>query len=188
MIWNSAYYWGIPAKVLHWLAAVLVAVLFIHGNVWLDDWDEHGAAGRGALTWHAAAGMTLALVMLLRMLWRFVNRTPMMPAATPDWEKRAAHLAHAALYAITFAVAVTGWLSTAAVTPPAQSYLLWLIEVPGPGWNGGKLIRELHELAADVLIAFAAAHALAALWHHFVKKDSVMRRMLLRGQVRQRQR
>lgn len=186
MIWNSAYYWGLPAKVLHWLAALLVLVLFVHGTIWLDDWDEAGAAGRGAIAWHAAAGMTLAAVMVARMLWRFVNRTPMMPAATPDWEKKAAHLAHAALYAVTFAVALTGWLSTAAVIPVVPSYLFWLIAVPAPAFDGGKLIRELHELAADMLIALAAAHALAALWHHYVKKDSVLRRMMMRGQVRRR--
>lgn len=186
MIWNSAYYWGIPAKALHWLAALLVLVLFVHGNIWLDDWDEAGVAGRGALAWHAAAGMTLAAVMIARMLWRFVNRTPMMPAATPDWEKRAAHAAHAALYAVTFAVAMTGWLSTAAVHPAVPSSLFWLIPIPAPGLDGGKLIRELHELAADMLIALAAAHVLAALWHHYIKKDSVLRRMLLRGRVRSR--
>ncbi|MDX2276981.1 MAG: cytochrome b/b6 domain-containing protein [Hyphomonadaceae bacterium] len=186
MIWNSAYYWGIPAKVLHWVAAILVAVLFVHGNIWLDDWDERGLAGRGALAWHAAAGMTLAVVMLGRLLWRFVNRTPMMPAATPDWEKRAAHWAHAALYAVTFVVALTGWLSTAAVRPPMPSRVLWLFEIAAPAFDGGKLVRELHELAADMLIVLAAAHALAALWHHFVKRDSVLRRMLMRGRVRQR--
>ncbi len=186
MIWNSAYYWGIPAKVLHWLAAILVLVLFVHGNIWLDDWDEAGAAGRGALSWHAAAGMTLAAVMIARMLWRFVNRTPMMPAATPDWEKRSAHLAHAALYALTFVVALTGWLATGAVKPPVVSQVFWLIPVPAAGLDGGKLIREVHELAADMLIALAAAHALAALWHHYVKGDSILRRMLLRGRVRSR--
>lgn len=186
MIWNSAYYWGVPAKILHWVAAVLVALLFVHGHVWLDDWDERGTAGRGALVWHAAAGMTLAAVMLGRMLWRLVNRTPMMPAATPYWEKRAAHVAHAALYGLTFAVAATGWLAAGAVTPQVVSRVLWLVAVPPPGFDGGKLVRELHELLADMLVALAAAHALAALWHHFVRKDSVLRRMLLRGRVRSR--
>ncbi len=188
MIWNSAYYWGIPAKVLHWVAAALVLVLFVHGTIWLDDWDEAGEAGRGALAWHAAAGMSLAAVMIARMSWRFVNRTPMMPAATPDWEKRAAHFAHAALYLVTFAVALTGWLSASAVQPAVPSYLFWLIAIPAPGVDGGRLTRDVHELAADMLVALAAAHALAALWHHYVKRDSVLRRMLLRGQMRQRQR
>ena len=147
---------------------------------------QAGAAGRAALTWHAAAGMTLAAVMIARMIWRIVNRTPMMPAATPDWERKAAHLVHIALYAVTFTVALTGWLSTAAVHPTVPSSLFWLVPLPAPAFDGGKLVREVHELVADMLVALAAAHALAALWHHYVKKDSVMRRMLMRGQVRRR--
>jgi cytochrome b561 len=186
MIWNTAYYWGIPAKLLHWVAAALVAVLFIHGTVWLDNWEEKSAPGRGALVWHAAAGMTLAAVMLGRLLWRFVNKTPMMPASSPPWEKRGAVLGHGALYVLTFLVTISGWLSTGAVRPQVSSSLFWLVAVPPPAIDGGKLVRELHELAADMLIAFAAAHVLAALWHHFVRRDSVLRRMLLRGRVRNR--
>lgn len=186
MIWNSAYYWGIPARALHWAAALLVAVLFIHGSLWLEDWDDAGEAGRGALAWHASAGITLIAVMLVRLVWRLFNRTPMMPAVTPDWEKRVAHLAHAGLYAVTFVAALTGWLATGGIEPPLRSQLFWLLDVPPPGWSGGEIVRELHELSVNLLVALAAAHAVAALWHHFVMQDSILRRMLLRGQVRRR--
>ncbi|MBA4174623.1 MAG: cytochrome b [Hyphomicrobium sp.] len=190
MIWNSGYYWGIPARILHWLAAFVLVIVYLHGSIVLDDWDEHGGSGRGALLWHAAAGATLGAVMLLRLLWRGVNKTPMLPAATSDWERRAAHLTHVSLYALTFVAVLTGWLLADGLKPPVEVKLLWSIPVPVSGlhlgWSARKLIKGLHELSAQLVMALAAAHAVAALWHHFIKRDSVMRRMLLRGRQRNR--
>lgn len=191
MIFNSAYYWGIPARILHWLAAVLLLVVFVHGSFVLDDWDEMGHSGRAALAWHAAGGITLGAVMVLRLLWRFANRTPMMPAATSVWERRVAHLAHGALYVLTVLAVLSGWMLAGGVSPPVEVRLFGLVPVPvlmGPA--GGRWVNAvlagLHEGIAVLLVALAGVHALAALWHHFVLGDSVLRRMLLRGRVRHR--
>lgn len=181
MIWNSAYYWGIPAKILHWVAAVLLVAIYADGVLVLEDWRTRGGAGHGALAWHAAAGLSLAAFMLARLLWRVLNRTPMMPAATPEWERMAARAAHSALYAATFLVALTGWLMTARIEPPLAPKLFWLLGLPAPAFVSGLDLARLHAVLAHLLMALAAAHALAALWHHFVKHDSVLRRMLLRG-------
>jgi len=186
MIWNSAYYWGIPAKILHWVAAVMVVVIYVDGVLLLDDWDEKGASGRALLAWHVAAGVTLAAVMLGRLLWRFVNKTPMMPAASPPWEKFAAHAAHAALYVVTLLVTLTGWLMTGGVKPPIEPLLFWLYPVPASSVSSTKLVAEVHEILAHLLVILAVAHAAAALWHHYVKRDSILKRMLMRGRVRNR--
>lgn len=186
MIWNSAYYWGIPAKILHWVAAVLIVVVYVDGVMLLDDWDEHGGRGRGFVEWHAAAGMTVAVVMLARLMWRLVNRTPMMPAQSPEWEKAAAHAAHAALYVVTLLVTLSGWFMAAGLTPPLVPSLLWLLPVPSPVAIKGEWLKEVHEILSNLLIVLAVGHALAALWHHYIKGDSVLRRMLLRGKVRNR--
>jgi cytochrome b561 len=186
MIWNSGYYWGVPAKILHWVAAILVVVIYVDGILWLDDWDERGASGRGAVAWHAAAGITLAVVMLGRLLWRFANKTPMMPASTPKWETFAAHSAHAALYVVTLLVTLTGWALTGGLKPPVEPLLFWLLPLPASALGPMKLVGKLHEVLAHLLMLLAGVHVLAALWHHFVKGDSVLRRMLLRGRNRRR--
>ncbi len=191
MIWNSAYYWGIPARILHWLAAVLLVVVYGDGLLFAEAAFDHGG-DRAAAAWHAAAGLTFAVLMLGRMFWRFGNVTPMLPAGTPLWGRLAAHGAQIGLYVLAFVVVLSGWIMAAGLHQPLEPHLFWIVPVPAPtalvGAVPHKFAEVAHEWLAHGLIALAVVHALAALWHHYVRHDSVMRRMLFRGKNRQRQR
>lgn len=192
MIYNTHYYWGLPAKLMHWIGAALILFLYFHGLWVADDGDPVvAAANRDQVFLHAATGATLGLLMLGRYLWRLANKIPMLPAKTPDWEKKVAGLAHVGLYVSTAITIIAGWLLAGARNPAVEVKLFGLLPIPTLAMGGDKAGVEtlalVHELSAHLLLAMVVLHVGAALWHHFVQKDSVLRRMWLRGQNRQRQ-
>jgi cytochrome b561 len=117
-------------------------------------------------------------------VWWLVNAVPADPAGTPEWQRRAARLAHWALYALIFGVAITGWALTGTMREPVAIALFGFIEVPqlvGPDSGTHELFEELHEILANVLIALVVVHVAAALYHHLVLRDGVLLRMLGRA-------
>jgi cytochrome b561 len=111
----------------------------------------------------------------------------MLPAATPGWEKVIVHFAHIGLYLVTFAAIFSGWLLAGALTPPLDVSIFGLVGLPTiDAGLSRKLVKEGHEILANLLMLMVVVHVAAALYHHFVRKDSVLRRMLLRGRNRQR--
>jgi len=70
--------WGWPAKALHWIGAVAILILLVHG--W---WMTHLTLRPDRIanyTWHSAIGFDVLAVMVLRLLWRWVNPTPAQPS------------------------------------------------------------------------------------------------------------
>ena len=113
-------------------------------------------------------------------------------SACRRWEKKLAGLAHVGLYAATFVTIVAGWLLAGAQQPAVEVKLFGFIPLPTLAGLQDKAARDLldnvHEVAAHFLMAMVVLHVIAALWHHFVQRDSVLKRMWLRGQNRQRTR
>jgi superoxide oxidase len=111
---------------------------------------------------------------LLRLLWRAVNPKPADPPGTPAWQARAAHVA---LYAATLAVPLSGILDRWARGRPFA--LFGLVPLPAPFTPPfGRFWGEAHEVLANLLLLVVAAHVAAALRHHLVLRDGVLRRML----------
>lgn len=192
MIFNTLFYWGTPAKLFHWAAAAMILFLYVHG-LWVGDEGDPAlaAANTYQIFLHAAVGVTLAVLMFGRFAWRLINKIPMLPAKTPELEKRLAGLAHIGLYLATAATIVAGWLLAGARNPAVNVKLLGLLPVPTVSLGSDKATIDLlvlvHKFSAHLLILIVAAHVVAALWHHFVQRDSVLQRMLLRGRNRTRQ-
>lgn len=189
VIFNTLYYWGTPAKLLHWVGAAMILFLYFHG-LWIGDAPPPSVPGEpasnaGQVFFHAAVGVTLGLLMAGRYLWRIANKIPMLPAKTPTWEKRLAALAHLGLYVATAIAIVSGWLLAGVRTPAVDVQLFGFIKVPTFAISSNKASIEtldfVHEVAAHFLIVMVVFHVFAALWHHFVQQDSVLKRMLLRG-------
>jgi len=178
MIRNTRESWGWPARAMHWIVALMVLGLFAHG-LWLEDLSRDQRAFQ---TWlHSAVGITLLLVVAAGFLWWLFNVVPAEPSNTPAWQRRAAQLAHWGLYALIFAVTITGWALTDTLRQPVGVDLFGFISVPqlvGPGSGMHGLLEEAHELLSNVLIALVVVHVAAALYHHFVLRDAVLVRML----------
>lgn len=179
MIRNTNEAWGWPARAFHWLIALMIVVVFAFG-LWMTEVPVRSERPF-YFSIHASIGITLLIVLVARYLWSLVNATPDAPAGTPAWQHRAARLTHGALYALTFATAVIGWLLGGVSEPPLEPQAFGLLPMPPPlsaGRAYEDFLEEAHELTAYALIAVAGMHTAVALWHHFVLRDNVLRRML----------
>jgi superoxide oxidase len=172
---TSAGY-GAPTRLLHWSIAALIAAAWLLGS-FMEDLLPRGPARQAGLDWHAGLGALVIGLSLLRLLWRAVNPRPADPPGTPAWQARAAHLAHVALYAATLAVPLSGILDRWARGRPFA--LFGLVPLPAPFTPPfGRFWGEAHEVLANLLLLVVAAHVAAALRHHLVLRDGVLRRML----------
>lgn len=165
------------SKTLHWLIALLAFTQLAMGKFLEIDADE-GAEGYFGI--HTALGLSVLALMLVRLAWRLTHAVPPAPAATPGWQRAAARATHFAFYALLIALPVTGWLLTT-VEGDAVSYF-GLFPVPPLPVAGGEVaedfLEETHEVLGNVLLVLAGLHVLAGLKHHYVDKDTVLRRML----------
>jgi cytochrome b561 len=172
---NTADAYGSIAKFFHWLVFLLVLGLVIVGFS-ADSFSD--VIKRPLINIHKIIGLTVLLLTCLRLLWALINPKPALPTDIPRWQYFAAYLVHGLLYAVLFVMALSGWImSTAAGHPPN----FFGYPLPFPGIVESKTISSfawnIHSTAAWILIALVALHVLAALKHHFINKDNVLRRM-----------
>jgi cytochrome b561 len=176
MLRNSDDRYGALAISLHWIMALLIIGLFGFG-LWMVDLprNDFRVAMFGL---HKSIGVLFMLLLVTRLIWRSINPTP-KPIDGPAWQQAAAYWAHIALYGLMIAVPLTGWLMSDASGRGVSFFGLFslphLVAVDKPMkefWEG------THEVLAKVMLGLAFIHAAAAIWHHRVKKDRTMVRML----------
>jgi cytochrome b561 len=112
---NSAENYGSIAKWLHWGTAVLFLGSYI--TFYYRDWITEAKTPENwtALQLHLSIGVTIAVLVVLRIIWRIANRAPDLEPGT-KLEHLAAHAGHYALYAIMIIMPITGYLGTGANT------------------------------------------------------------------------
>ncbi len=145
----------------------------------MDSLDYYHAWYQKAPELHVALGVTLAALILCRLLVRLLSRFPESLPTHSRWERLSARAVHFVLYLLMLGMFVTGYLIITAEGDPLSVYG-WF-EIPGIVSSEGNLqdlAGEIHEYAAFVLIGLAVIHALAALKHHFIDRDDTLRRML----------
>lgn len=179
MIRNTSESWGWPARAFHWIVALMVLGLFGHG-LWMEDLSPEARAFHFGL--HNSIGISLLPIVAAGFVWWLVNAAPEEPAGTPAWQRLSAHITHWSLYVLTIATVLAGWLLAGTFREPIAVKMFGLIDMPQllePGSPYQEPLEEAHELLAYALIALVALHAAAALWHHFVLRDSVLLRMIV---------
>lgn len=164
---------------LHWMTAILVALLW--GVAEVIDLFPRGEPKIAMRSVHISLGVLLMAVVLMRLIWRSRPGKRLPPAHTGLWS-HAARISHAALYAALIAVVVLGISNTWA----RGDSIFSLFSVPRllPDHPSLKpAVGRLHKIGANALLILALVHALAALFHHYVLRDTVLQRMLVRGQT-----
>lgn len=163
------------ARWLHWSIALLIIANILIGLV-------HDALDKTVplIPAHKAIGMTVLALTLLRILWRITHRAPPLPSAMPGWEKGAAHGLHALFYALMLVLPLSGWVMASANTYPLRWFGLFAIPklAVAKGQPLVELSRAAHGPLGFVFGALIVLHVGAALRHHFILKDGVLRRML----------
>jgi cytochrome b561 len=176
MLRNTSVRWGGVAQFFHWTIVVLIITQFVLA---LTAEDLHGVKKLAVLAIHKSFGITILMLAVLRVVWRFSNPTPPLPATLKPYERFLAHFTHTALYVLIFITPLTGWIMSSARGFPVSWFNLFqlpdLVAKNRPLYD---FMVDTHVTLAWTLAAIATLHLLAALKHHFVMKDTVLRRML----------
>lgn len=174
---NSTTRFGTVAQLLHWAIVVLIIVQFV--LAFQGDDLPLGPNKIRILAQHKSFGITVLALAAIRLIWRLVNPVPEEDSSMPAWQRFAARASHVALYALIFLVPVAGWLMSSAKAYSVSWFgLVTLPDFIGQSDRAFDFFQELHEILAYTLGAIAIVHALAALQHHFIARDNVLRRML----------
>lgn len=165
------------AIVLHWLIALLIVAAFTLGVV-MTDIPGITPTKLKYFSWHKWLGVTVLGLAALRLLWR-LGHTPPAPAPMPAWQLKAANGAHHLLYLLMFAVPVSGYLySSAAGVPVVYLGLVQLPTLIAANSELKPVLKTVHYVLTMTMAAVVLTHALAALKHHFIDRDGVLKRML----------
>ena len=165
------------AIALHWLMAMLIFAIFPLG-IYMHDLPL--SPGKLQLySYHKWIGVTVFALVLLRLLWRASHTPPPLPYTVPRWQQLASQGVHAALYGLMLAVPVSGWLMSSA----KGFKTVWFGVLPLPDLLEknkalGETLSAVHEALAAGFALLILMHIAAALKHHFVERDDVLRRML----------
>jgi cytochrome b561 len=169
--------YGTVAQIFHWLIAALIFIILALGY-YMEDLPL-GARKLELYQLHKSIGITIALLAALRLLWRLLHPPPPLPETMKPWECKAAIAVHVLLYVMLFVQPLIGFLQSNAVNFPV---VLWgFVPLPpliGPDEALGDTLINVHALGGNLLAILVIIHIAAALRHHFMLKDDVLRRML----------
>lgn len=165
-------------RLAHWLTVVAVAAAYLLVELGGDDESD---AGPGlALQSHYLAGLAVLALLVVRVVGMARGHPPPIVPAPGRLTRLAAHLTHAALYLFLLAQPILGILAVnyagEAVTLPWVHVSLPMVVRANAG--AGETVEELHELLGEIFYWVIGLHVAAALWHHVVKRDNTLRRML----------
>ena len=165
------------AIALHWLIFVLIACGFALAVFMVDL--PLSPQKLKFFAWHKWIGVTVFLLAIARVGWLFAHPAPALPATVPSWQRRAAAVNLVALYVLILAIPPTGWLYSSATGVP--TVYLGLVQLPDLLAKDKALAEQLklvHVTLNFTMLTLVIIHAAAALKHHYVDRDDVLKRML----------
>ena len=193
---NNTKYTNV-AIALHWLIGIAILFMFVLGwfmtelpkesakttsfdlfNLGLMTWEVAKEESSRAFYFnlHKSIGLTILMLIVLRMYWRFTHRPPTFLNSMKLWEKRLAKATHHALYLLKFLIPLSGIIMSAG----SKYGIKWFGIKVIPGFDD-KAIRELfyefHEIFGLLLLLLLIFHILGAVKHSIVDKDGTLRRM-----------
>jgi cytochrome b561 len=174
---NTANRYGFLSKFFHWTIVALIVVQYILASI-AEDLPV-GMKKFEMYTYHKSVGITILILAVLRLSWRWMNPVPRLPDTIGAVQKGLAKASHVLLYLLIFVMPISGWIMSNAENFPV-SYFGWftLPTLVAPDRQFGHLMEEVHEWLFTTLLAVAVLHIAAALKHHFWNKDDVLKRML----------
>ena len=165
------------AIVLHWVVALLIIGNLAFG-LYVAGLPISPAKLR-TVSWHKWVGVTILLVVAVRLAWRLRHPAPPLPSTMVPWERRAANATHALLYVLFFAAPLTGWLfSSAAGFPVVYFGVLPLPDLVSKNRELADVLRAAHKWINYTMAALIVLHVAAAIKHHVLDRDDVLARML----------
>lgn len=173
--------YGTVAMTLHWLIGLSIIGLLIVGT-YMHDLPNTDPNKFALYQLHKSFGISVLTLTVIRIVWRLMNPVPPLPAGMPAWQRWGAHFSHVGLYVLMLAIPLSGWAMVSSSTLGIPTLLFGAVELPNlpvaADHDTHEFFEGAHELLGNLMILLLLLHVAAALKHHFVDRDTVLRRML----------
>lgn len=163
---------------LHWLMLLLIGVAY--ATIELKGfWPKGSAIREGMKTFHFMIGLSVLLLVVLRIGLRLGSGSaPAIVPAPPAWQLKASAALHGVLYLFMIAMPIAGWLILSAEGKAVPFWGLSLPALVGTDKGLAKSVKEVHEVVGNLGYALIGLHAVAALAHHYLMRDTTLARMM----------
>lgn len=178
MLKNTKHTYGAIAKCFHWLLFLMLTFLIVAGNFLASM--PNGPEKLQAAGMHKSFGAVVLMLIMMRLFWRLMNENPRLPQDTPRIQSLLAKGMHWALYVLMFAQPLSGIMMSQAAGYPVSffglfEFPIFLDKAP----ELAEFFRAMHGSVWILLVIAAVGHIAAALHHHFIKKDNVLKQMTM---------
>jgi cytochrome b561 len=176
MLKNTDSSYGLVTRLLHWLISITIIIMLIVGFTMTSmppsdsKWELYGM--------HTATGVIVLFLVSLRLLWRFSNVQVKLPFDLPGWQKFASRITHYILYLFMFLMPVSGILMSRFGGHEINVFGFFTISALEKNMELAKFFHSLHVISAFCFTGLICLHIAAGLYHHFVRKDNVLMRMI----------
>lgn len=178
MSWkNTNKRYGTLSISLHWLMFVLMVA--VYATIELRELFPKGSDPREAMkALHFMLGLSVLLLLIVRIYAKVASPAPVISPALSPAQNLAAKLGHLTLYLFMIAMPVLGWAVLSAAGKPIPFFGLELPALIAENKELAKSLKEIHETIGELGYYLIAIHVLAALYHHHIRKDDTLTRML----------
>jgi cytochrome b561 len=178
LVRNTTAEWGAIQQLLHWLVVIAVFAQLVLGFSYAGL-PSDSAMWRQLFPIHTTLGLSIGLVMLLRLGWRLVNPVPLLPETLKSWQKSLARVTHWLLYLLLIGLPIGGYILVSTHGQPVPFY----------GWSLPPLmavadneplraaIWTMHAAGSFLVALLVLLHIIGALRHEWLLRDNVLRRM-----------
>ena len=164
------------ARFFHWIVLALLVVEF--SIAWTMPEVHKDTRPDGLISWHLFFGTLILVTMVLRVLWRLFHQPP-PDVPMPRWQSLAAGATHQLLYVVLLILPLMGWANASSRGWDVK--LLGYLPLPAlspRGSDWGHDMGDIHQAVAIGLLVIVGLHVVAALYHQWVMRDSLLQRML----------
>ncbi|MEP7295568.1 MAG: cytochrome b [Burkholderiales bacterium] len=162
---------------LHWLMLIVIAAVYacieLRGN-----FPKGSDIREGLKTWHFMLGLSVLVLVAVRVALRLAGATPPIQPTPPRWQVVLSRLMLAALYALMIGMPLLGWLTLSAEGKTIPFFFVQLPALVNESKSVADWAKEIHETGGTIGYFLVAMHAAAALFHHYFVRDNTLRRML----------
>lgn len=175
--------WSVLSKVFHWVMALSIlgttALMYYMINIGDLTLEPYRAKYSQLLQIHKSLGLLVLFLVVARFAWNRWRARPPLPAGLTHAQLVASKASHHSLYLLMLVVPMLGWM--ASMTYGGRTFFFGLFEMPvwlAKSIDWANILQPAHVWLAYGMLVIVGIHALAALWHHFFKKDATLAQMM----------
>ncbi|MDI1272886.1 cytochrome b [Polaromonas sp.] len=169
--------YGRASIALHWLMLIVIAAIYACMEL-SENFPKGSDLRVGLKNWHFMLGLSVLMLVAVRMVLRLSSATPPIQPAPPRWQVVPSRLMLVALYALMIGMPLLGWLTLSAEGQAIPFFFVQLPALVNESKSVAKWAKDLHETGAGIGYFLIGMHAAAALFHHYFVRDNTLRRML----------